>query len=281
MDVDANSIDRIRTADFPLVRKGYDPRQVEAFLNRLADWLETGGGDQARADVVRREIERVGEKTATILATAEDSAQQLRGDAEREVAQMLEQAEADTTRARTEADAYAAKTRDDADAYSAKQRGEADEYAAKERGDADAYAAKTRESTDAEAERKQEVAEQRAAEIVEAAERKASRIVADGTRRRREIERVISDLVAHRNEAVAQARSLVEKLEAAAAAHTPEDGKDPFTQPRELDPADRGEMVEEEAGGDGSEAETKNVEVGDEASAAGDGQAEAAEGVKA
>lgn len=248
--MNANSIDRIRTATFEQVRRGYDPQQVEAFLGRLADWLETGGGDEARADVLRREIERIGEKTAAILASAEDSAQQLRGDAEREVAEMLEQAQTDTTGARSEADAYAAKTRREADGYSAKLRGDADEYAAKTRGDADAYAIKTRESTDTESQRKQEVAEQRAAEIVEAAERKAKRIVVDGTRRRREIERVISDLVSRRNAAIDEARELIEKLAAATAAHTPEDGADPFSQPRELDPLERGEVVEGEPEGD-------------------------------
>jgi DivIVA domain-containing protein len=243
--VDANSIDRIRTATFSLVRKGYDPPQVEQFLGRLADWLEAGGGDEARGEVLRREIERIGQKTAGVLTSAEDTAQQLRGDAEREVAEMLRHTETETTRARREADAHATEARADADAYTAKARGAADEYAAKAVADADAYAAKTRQRTDAEAARKQEVAEQRAGEIVEAAERKAKRIVVDGTRRRREIETVIADLVSKRNGAIGEAEALIEKLAAATAAHAPTDGADPFAQPQELDPLERGEMVED------------------------------------
>jgi len=47
--VDRDSIDRIRSATFPVGRRGYEKREVDRFLNKLADWLETGGGDQTRA----------------------------------------------------------------------------------------------------------------------------------------------------------------------------------------------------------------------------------------
>src|SRR5688572_7558826 len=194
-----NRIDRIRSTTFPLVRKGYDPVQVEAFLGKLADWLEQGGGDEARAQVIRREIDRIGERTASILAGAEDTAQGLRADAEREVASMIDAAAAESSKARADADSYAAKVRTDADRYAERQHAEANEYSETTTRSADAYATKTRDAVESEAERSQAVATQRAEETLEAAERKAKRIVTDGNKRRREIETVIADLVKQRN----------------------------------------------------------------------------------
>src|SRR5512133_1401700 len=223
-----SSIERIRAAKFPLVRKGYDPDQVEAFLAKVADWLETDGTDQARSEVDKREIERVGERTASILASAKDTAQKLRGDVEREVAEMLDRAESESRRVGTEADTYAATA-----------RGEADEYATRLRADADSYARKTRETVDVDAERKQVVADQRATEVIEAAEEKARRIVNDGSKRRREVEVVIADLVKHRDQVIATANGLGAELQSIAAGHTPKAGADPFERPRELGPLER------------------------------------------
>jgi DivIVA domain-containing protein len=242
-----NSIERIREAKFPLVRKGYDPDQVEAFLAKVADWLETGGTDEARAEVVKREIERVGERTSSILASAEDAAQELRGDAEREVAAMLDHAESESGRVRTEAETYAATARGEADEYAAESRADADSYATQTRADADGYARETRETVDADAERKQVVADRRAEEVIEGAEEKARRIVDDGSKRRREIEAVIADLVKHRDQVIATANGLGTELQSVAAGHTPRGAAAPFDPPRELDPLERGESVESQA----------------------------------
>ena len=86
MPVDQTSLDRIRNATFPSSRRGYDKHEVEKFLARLADWLETGAGDESRSDTVKRELERVGQRTGAILAQAEESAQQIRAEAEEEAA---------------------------------------------------------------------------------------------------------------------------------------------------------------------------------------------------
>ena len=241
-----SGIERIRAAKFPLVRKGYDPDQVDAVLAEVVDWLETGGADQARAEIVKREIERVGERTASILASAEDTAQQLRGDAEREIAAMLDRAESESKRVRTEADTYAATTRGEADEYATTVRSDADGYATKVRAEADAYARETRETVNDDAERKRVVADRRATELIEAAEAKARRIVNDGSTRRREIEAVIADLVSRRDQVIATANDLGAELQSVATGHRPKAGADPFERPRELDPLERGESVEAE-----------------------------------
>jgi cell division initiation protein len=108
--VDQDSIDRIRSATFPVGRRGYEKREVDRFLNRLADWLETGGGDQTRAELVRRELERIGEQTGRILTDAHDVSEQLRADAEREAKRIVQDAEREAKRIVEDAEAQAAQT---------------------------------------------------------------------------------------------------------------------------------------------------------------------------
>src|SRR5262245_28680848 len=113
--MDENSIDRIRSATFAIGRRGYDTREVEAFLNKLADWLEGGGEDEARTELVRRELERVGQRTAGILSSAEESADQLRAEGEAEAKKTVDSARTDAARTREDADGYSKKTRESSD----------------------------------------------------------------------------------------------------------------------------------------------------------------------
>ena len=134
MGVDETSLDRIRNATFPSSRRGYDKHEVEKFLARLADWLETGGGDESRSDTVKRELERVGERTGAILAQAEESAQQIRSEAEAEARARRARRAAPRPRRRAgrprptrrrpdaEADSYAEKARSEADKDAADAR---------------------------------------------------------------------------------------------------------------------------------------------------------------
>lgn len=116
MGVDQTSLDRIRNATFPTARRGYDKQEVEKFLGRLADWLETGGGDESRSETVKRELERVGERTGAILSQAEESAQQIRSEAESLAREAIDEGNAQAQQTRQEADSYAQQIRADADA---------------------------------------------------------------------------------------------------------------------------------------------------------------------
>ena len=118
MGVDQTSLDRIRNATFPSSRRGYDKHEVEKFLGRLADWLATGGGDESRSDAVKKELEKVGERTGVILAQAEDSAQQIRAEAEEEARGTINSANLQANEARAEADNYATETRASAERQS-------------------------------------------------------------------------------------------------------------------------------------------------------------------
>jgi DivIVA domain-containing protein len=230
MGVDQTSLDRIRNATFPSARRGYDKHEVEKFLARLADWLETGGGDESRSDTVKRELERVGQRTGAILAQAEESAQQIRAEAEEEARGTINTANATAEETRSKADTYSQQTRSAADAYRDETRTTADEDAAATRAQA----------------------EQEARETIADAEAQARRIVEEGTRRRKDIEAVISDLVRRREDVLADTEQLANRLGDAIKQHRPSGG-DPFATPEELDPRDR----------DGEQTEAAEVETED------------------
>jgi DivIVA domain-containing protein len=253
MPVDQTSLDRIRNATFPSSRRGYDKNEVEKFLARLADWLETGAGDESRSDTVKRELERVGQRTGAILAQAEESAQQIRAEAEEEARGTVNTANMEAEETRTEADRYATDSRASADGYSQQTRQSAEEEAA--------------------ATRRQ--AEEDAREAIAEAQAQARRIVEEGTQRREDIEAVIADLVRRRDDVLADTEELSSKLTGAVSEHRPEAGSDPFDVPEKLDPLareDEGQHFEDEEeiaediaeAGDGSTDETAVVDADSE-----------------
>ncbi len=236
MPVDQTSLDRIRNATFPSVRRGYDKHEVEKFLARLADWLETGGGDESRSDAVKKELEKVGQRTGAILAQAEESAQQIRAEAEEEARGTINTANMEAVETRTEVDTYATETRTSVDAYAEETRKAAEDVLASAQAEADA---KTREA-------------------IQAAEAQVRRIVEEGMQRREDIEAVIADLVRRREDVLADTEELSGKLNRAVSEHRPEPGTDEFRKPEEYDPLARegGEEL-----GDESETAVADTEV--------------------
>lgn len=225
MAVDETSLERIRKATFPAARRGYDKREVEKFLNRLADWLETGGGDQDHSDTVRRELERAGQRTGVILAEAEESAEQIRAAAEREMAQLAADAATDADMARTDADSYAAEARASADNYSKE----------------------TRSAADAAAEQTRKLGAEDARAAIDAAEAHARRLVDEGVMRRKDIESVIGDLAGRRDQAIAGLEDLRLAVDRAIGEHKPS-GADRFA------PIDELALIEDLAGDEDGEA---------------------------
>ncbi|MDX6615902.1 MAG: DivIVA protein [Solirubrobacterales bacterium] len=278
MAVDETSLERIRKATFPDERRGYDKREVEKFLNRLADWLETGGGDQARSDTVRRELERVGQRTGAILAEAEQSAQEIRGEAEQEAQELRAQAAADADQTRKEADAYAAEARAGADAYAKETREKADAYATETRQGAADHSAESKAQ-----------AEQQSRETIAAGEAQAQRTIAEGVSRRSDVESLISDLAGNRDKVIAEMEELGGALADAVGRYKPSAGNDAFATPEELDPLARDgegeveelaqtELVDIEANGDSEEV--FDAEPDDEADLDGNEAAEEIEDEK-
>ncbi|HEX7298425.1 MAG TPA: DivIVA domain-containing protein [Solirubrobacteraceae bacterium] len=114
--MDWQDIDRIRVPGFSLSRRGYDRHEVDRFLARLADWLETDAASELGQIAVTRKLELVGKSTAHILMATEQESAELRRNAEEECAQMVSEAEAAALQTREAADEYAQQTRGQADA---------------------------------------------------------------------------------------------------------------------------------------------------------------------
>ena len=114
--MDWKDIDRIRVPGFTLARRGYDKHEVDRFLARLADWLETDAATEIGQLAITRKLELVGKSTAHILMTTEQESAELRRNSEEECAQMISDAEAAALQTREAADEYAKQTRASADA---------------------------------------------------------------------------------------------------------------------------------------------------------------------
>lgn len=162
--MDRESLDRIRSATFPIGRRGYEKRAVDRFLQKLADWLETGAGDAGRSELVRHELERLGAKTGKILTEAHDVAEQ-----------MLDEAREESHRLREEARGRAVEMRDAATDRIRHMLEDAEGQAEQVRSSADEYAERAR----AEADRLRAEGEEKLAEAVE----KAKLLIAEGQRR--------------------------------------------------------------------------------------------------
>jgi DivIVA domain-containing protein len=186
--VDWKDIDRIRVPGFTLARRGYDKHEVDRFLARLADWLETDAPNEIGDMAVARKLELVGKSTSHILMTTEQQASELRKSSEEECAQMIAEAEAAAQQTRAAADEYAKQTRAKADEYAKQTRAKAD-------ADAQANAA--------------------------AASAQARDTIEEGERRRAQIESVIADLEVRRDDALADLDALRKELGATITSHRP------------------------------------------------------------
>jgi DivIVA domain-containing protein len=234
--VDQESIERIRSATFPIARRGYEKDEVDRFLISLADWLETGGADQSRNEVVRRELQRVGEETSKILTEAHDVAERLRVQAEREVEGLTEGAQAQADRTRAEADKILAEA-----------QGVAETAAQKLRTDADKYATQTRTEADREAE-----------QALSKARAESKRLVEEANARKQDIESVIADLEARRDEVLGSLERLSSELSGTATQHAKaiaERAADTAAKAKDDDGA-TGQDAEPEAEGNEHETQT-------------------------
>lgn len=232
--MDQESIERIRSATFPTGRRGYDKREVDRFLTRLADWLETGGADQSRAEVVRLELQRVGEETSKILTDAHDAGEKLRVQTEREAQEGAEAALAQAEQTRAEADRYAAEAPAAAEAEAQKAKTEAD-----------TYAAQTRTEADREAEQE-----------IEKARDEAKRLVEEANSRKADIEAVIADLEQRREEVLGSLRRMSSELAGTATEHGPIDSSvDGDEAPEQTDDDDATDEAEAEV----ADADTKTM----------------------
>jgi DivIVA domain-containing protein len=132
------SAEQIRRREFVTIRRGYDPDQVRAYLEQLADQMELMRvllrDAQAEAETALRTIsqprqdpyERLGERVASVIREADHVAETIRGEAHRDAEQVTREARADADRIRTDAQSKGEEARARADAAVRTAREEAD-----------------------------------------------------------------------------------------------------------------------------------------------------------
>jgi cell division septum initiation protein DivIVA len=103
-------IESIRKATFREARRGWDRREVENFLDGIAEWLEGGGSDEVASHAVQKKLERAGQTTARILSTAEQEAETLRVEAQEEARRTVEDARTNAAKTTETAGAKAKRT---------------------------------------------------------------------------------------------------------------------------------------------------------------------------
>ena len=217
----------IRDVTFTHARRGYDRREVDNYLAKLAERLEGRGPNKVHTATIKQELERIGQKTGKILTAAEEAGQSLRADAEQSarkikedangrVASIKTSADKHAKRVREEAQAFATKTRAEAEAHSKQLRSEAEGISARAHQDAEAQSTKFRDEADGYAKRVRSEADAHAVKVVKKAEDKAIQIVEEGTMRRRGMEKVIADLEMRRDAVVGGLEKLSNQLHAAA-----------------------------------------------------------------
>lgn len=202
--LDTSSADEVGRASFPIVRRGFDPIEVQGFaravsaeLGRLKQEIEELREALARAeqraevgideDVV---LEFLGAESSRLLADARKTAQQVKARAEDHASKLVAEAQSEAHSIRAEAQTFSADLRKAADDHSKQTAAEA------ERNARSLVTNAKRESDQA-----IRSAEDSAARMIATAERDAERIVADAEAHR---ERILDDLGLRRDDLSAQ-----------------------------------------------------------------------------
>ncbi|MEP6624666.1 MAG: DivIVA domain-containing protein [Acidimicrobiia bacterium] len=201
------SPEEIATRGFAASFRGISELEVRNYLRRIADEMTTA---QAREDDLAAQIEdlrervsnppvvtedrlldALGEETARVLRSAQESAEQIRARAAEHAAAALAEADTTATTTREDADTDARAMRDAAQTAAAAREDEATEYATSLRAEVDAEVAQLRAATDAEVTETRESSIAAAAAEIDAA-KEAGRDLVNEARAVRE--RILADL---------------------------------------------------------------------------------------
>ena len=132
------SADQIRRREFVTIRRGYDPQQVRAYLDQLADQMDVMRGmlNEARSEAqtaVRAAAEpridpyeQLAARVSNVIREADGAADRIRAEAQSDADLLTSQARAEADRIRTDAQARAEEARERADTAVRAARDEAD-----------------------------------------------------------------------------------------------------------------------------------------------------------
>ena len=132
------STDQIRRREFVTTRRGYDPDQVRAYLEQLADQIElmrallrdarqeAETAHRISAQPLEDPYERLAQRVSSVIREADKAAEAIRGDAATDAERLTREARAEADEIRTDAEAKAEKARAVADQAVRVAREEAD-----------------------------------------------------------------------------------------------------------------------------------------------------------
>jgi DivIVA domain-containing protein len=199
--------DEVATRGFAAAFRGLSELEVRNFLKRVADEMKTSLAREQALEARITELEEqvkhppvvtedrlldaLGEETARVLRSAQESAEEIRNRAEATATELTESAAAAATATREDADSDAAAMRDAAQTAAALREEESIAFATETRATAEAEVAELRATTDAELEASREEASTTIAAEIEAAKVAGRELVNEARSVR---ERILADL---------------------------------------------------------------------------------------
>jgi cell division septum initiation protein DivIVA len=224
--LDTSAPGDVARANFPIVRRGFDPIEVQAFARSVAAEItrlqqENAELEKALAIAEAKAHERLteatvagflGEEGARLLEASRQTAETALRKAQESAARTVEDADEYAARTIADADAHAEEVERSARLASDRRQHEADEYAARVRGEADEYGSTTSAAARAEAEALQHQTEVEAKRLIEQTLAHRSVVLRELVRRRDLASAQIRSLMAGRDlvvEALGQVGALV------------------------------------------------------------------------
>ncbi len=225
----------VAAATFPMIRRGFDPTQVQWYLQTVAEDLaeheeRSQRLEQQVADL-RRELSQVtridevtvanflGEESARLLSMARDTSQNLVRRSEEKAtntvaaakaiaADLRSEVEREVARERREAEEEVTRLRRDTQIETGRQRQEAETDTRRLRRETEMLTTKLRQETDAACAAAQKHAQERSDKIVADAEAQRTAVIGDLTRRRELAGRQLREIMAGRDALLASLRQI-------------------------------------------------------------------------
>jgi DivIVA domain-containing protein len=100
------AVEKVRSAEFPIVLRGYDRRAVDAHLAEVTQLVAELEATQLRQTVVQRALDEVGEQTSAILQRAHETSEEIAARSRAQAEGRIQRAEheAEVTRREAESD---------------------------------------------------------------------------------------------------------------------------------------------------------------------------------
>jgi DivIVA domain-containing protein len=100
------AVEKVRSAEFPIVLRGYDRHAVDAHLAEVTQLVAELEATQLRETVVQRALDEVGEQTSAILQRAHETAEEIAARSRAQAEGRIQRAEheAEATRREAESD---------------------------------------------------------------------------------------------------------------------------------------------------------------------------------